>query len=68
MNLRGTPLSKIRGSTPRGNRLVVLYMDKTVKVLYYTTKWYNRRLDLSGHFNMAVILKKGWSVQTVFTK
>ena len=28
---------------------VVLYMDEAVKLLYYTTKCYNRRSDLGGH-------------------
>ena len=27
----------------------VLYMDKVVKVLYYSTNCYNRRSDLGGH-------------------
>ena len=28
------------------------YMDKAVKVLYYTTNWYNWISDLGGHFNL----------------
>ena len=46
-------------------------MDKTVKVLYYTTKVIEDQIfqvTSIGLQFMAVILKKSWSVQTVFTK
>ena len=36
-----------------------------MKVLYYTTKWYNRSWDLGGHCHL---VQRDYVAQTVFTK